>query len=375
MLNKMTRCLLPFMLCLSLPAWTACGGDDPDTPMTNINLFGDLDAETQAALPLKAVTSLTDIGLWPSDLAIYGDYAYVVDSGNNAITRIHLTDFKVEKNYIDLGADASPYAVYADAEDIYVALQGKGTVARISSANPTDIATAASDLRAPTAILTAGDALCIADSEYDYASPQNTKGSIHVITSQGAFTVPSSSPNPAFIDTISLNGTTYLLSINAGVIDFATQTPPAKSCIDIWQIPQNLASAQPANSVCVSNANLGRVTTLDQMLYVGDGMTPTLYKLPLGSLLTKDAQFTYMPILNAPKGTTTPIAIGDHLAVIDFTSDSISWAAESAPQTYYLTTPAENPVKGPIDIVYDAARKQILILNSLSETIDVLAIK
>lgn len=377
MLNKLSRIL---SIALALSMFSACQSEEQEdnngTPSAPINLYGELDPDLKAALPLNAVTSLNDIGLWPSDLAIFGDYAYVVDSGNNAITRIGLNDLKVEKNYVDFGENASPYAIYANSEAIYVALQGNGTIARVAHDNPSEITTIANGLIAPTAVCANQGDTYIADSEYDYANPQNTKGSIHLKTTQGEATLPSTSPNPAFIETISLNGKPYLLSINAGVIDFITQTPPPKSCIDLWPLSDISTLAQPENSVCATNASLGRITVLNDTLYTGDAMTPTLYAVPTSKLLEPDATFDTQMLLDTPKGTLTPIAIDNKaLAVIDFTSDTITWLKDNRPLRFYLTAPAENPVKGPIDIVYDSPRNQILILNSLSETIDVLKVK
>lgn len=360
------------ILALSLPLFTAC--EDADEAFSYTNLFGKVTPEEQEMSPFTAVKSLEDVGLWPSDLDLYGDYAYVVDSGNNAITRISLSALTVEKNYADLGKDASPYAIHASNNALYVALQANGTIAQIPYSDPKAVTTVTEGLIAPTAVITHGENIIIADSEYDYATPQNTKGSIHFKTPQGETVLPSSSPNPAFLDIVTIEGKDYLLSINAGVIDFVNNTPPEKSCIDVWPLEDVSSLTKPVSYICIPAASLGRTAVIGDNLYAGDAMAPIYYIIPLSKLLSSPPKYSYStadPELT--KATITPVNVEDTLTMINFSQDTISWGDSYYFMTYSISGATENPVKGPIDIVYDAPRKHILILNSLSETVDVLS--
>lgn len=73
-------------------------------------------------------------------------------------------------------------------------------------------------------------------------------------------------------------------------------------------------------------------------------------------------------------GLTTPVAVGSSLIVTDFNHDTVSWVRDGEILNLKLS-PAEDAPKGPIDAVYDAARQQILVLNSTSGSIDVMRVK
>ena len=86
-------------------------------------LFGNLSDDVRASLPIVGVKEIGGLGSYPSDLSIAGEHAYIVDYSNNAIHRVDLERYVVDKNFIDLGQNAGPYSVYANGDNIWVTTQ------------------------------------------------------------------------------------------------------------------------------------------------------------------------------------------------------------------------------------------------------------
>ncbi len=350
------------------------GNHTPDTPSTTpINLFGKLTEEQKNALPLLPLKTLNNMGLYPSDMALFGDYAYVVDSGNNTIHRIKLDDLSVEKNYVDLGLDASPYAAFADKDALYVAAQGKQAVYKYPHENPADFSIVASGLIAPTAVYTQNGSIYIADSEYDYATPSKTGGKVHVISdTQDAFYLTSTAQNPGFLDHCPMFN--WIFSVNSGVITFGqTMIPPEKSCVDVWEIATLSSDRKnaPLRTYCLENTSLGRTIKSNVVLYIGDALKPAIHSLDIKSINADAAEFKTIKLSDDEIGMTTPVDLDNHLAVLEFNHDTLTWF-ENEKQTTYRLSSTKAASKGPIDAVYDSPRKQLLILNSTSGSVDVL---
>lgn len=348
--------------------------EDTDSSSGDVlNLFGKLTDEQKKTVPLTPLKTLNDMGLYPSDMDLYGDYAYVVDSGNNTIHRIKLDDLSVEKNYVDLGLDASPYAAFADKDALYVAAQGKQAVYKYPHDNPGNFSVVASGLVAPTAVYTKNGSIYIADSEYDYANPTQTGGKVHVISdTQDAFTLTSTSQNPGFLDHCPMFN--WIFSVNSGVITFGqTMLAPEKSCVDVWEIASLSGDKEntPIRTYCLENTSLGRTIKSNVVLYIGDALKPVIHALDIKSINAGTAEFKTITLSNDDTGMTTPVDVENHLAVLEFNHDTITWFEDEKQTTYRLSS-SKAAAKGPIDAVYDATRKQLLILNSTSGSVDVL---
>lgn len=358
-----------------------CGCDDEDNTQKyeDFYIFGDLSEADRTQLPVSAVKSIDAAGLYPSDMAMDGDDVLIVDSGNNAINRLNLEDLSLEKAYIDLGQNASPYAVWVDSENLYVALQGTTkTVQSYSRANPDEMTTLEADWIAPTAVISNQDAIFVADSEYDYTAPTDSKsGKIYRFDKSGdvTATMTTTAQNPGFLDLIEVNGENYLIAVDAGIITFGeTTVPPKTSCVDFWKLSTlSQEMTAPVATYCLENASLGRTAVVDQTLYIGDALRPVVHTLSLDSLKTDRREMGEIAILEGETlGLTTPLNVADTLVVFNYNDSTMTWFGGDETLRIRLT-PSSEVYKGPIDALYDAVRRQIVILNSGSGSLDILS--
>lgn len=372
--------LVLFTVLLAACGFSACSDDnsssDNDSTQEPVWIFDDFSDAQKDSLPVIPVKSINDMGQWASDIHLFGDYAYVVDSGNNAIHRIHLADLSVDKNYVDLGQNASPYAAYADEKSLYVAVQGKQSVIAYPHDNLASPQVIKDNLVAPTAIYSHNDMLLIADSEYDYNDATKTGGKIYVQSDKtGLIQLISSSQNPGFLDYCPTNE--WIFSINSGVISFYPETtPPEKSCLDVWDAKNLSAETEnkPIYSFCVDHASLGRTTKHQNTLYVGDALKPIVHVMVVEDMKKTGTAFTELVLSEESSGLTVPVDMGSMLGIIEYNHDMLYLTDGTEIKSYRLSK-SDVSAKGPIDAVYDSARKQLLILNSNAGSVDVLKLQ
>lgn len=367
-------------ICMILVVSGCAENDENNNTVQELNgtyLFGNIPDEVKAKLPMEAVKSIPDIGLYPSDIEIYGDYAYVVDSGNNAIHRIHLESLNVDKAYIDLGQNAGPFAVHVNDKAVYVSCQGSVSAVYRFDLNDNLSQTTVLEqttLIAPTDIVTYGDdKFVVLDSEYDYAN-MTAAGSVYGLDNTGnVYSLKTVAQDPVFADILNINGQELVAWVTAGVVTWGTETiPPEKSCLEFFD-PAD--SSHTLQSVCMKNLSLGRMAVTDTSVCVGNALLSQIHCIAKGSLKTASQFEETIAIHENDLGLTTPVSVGDNrLAVTDFNHDTISWIEEGN-VLHLRLSPSEDAPKGPIDAVYDAERQQILVLHSTAGSVDVLRVK
>lgn len=322
------------------------------------------------------------LGSYPSDLGCYGDGVFVVDYSNNAVHRVDLAAKTVENAYVDLGQNAGPYSVYADADAIYVASQGVAQVLRVAHADKKQtVIFAAPDVVAPTDVVTVEGTVFVADSEYDYVDSSKTGGKILALTPDGkVISHATSTQNPVNLQMIGSGEEALLVAANAGVIlwsaDFSTQTPPEKSCIDVWKVSDFLNDpASVPRTFCVANASIGRMAVAGGALYLGDALAPRVFSIDVDALSgAVSGELVPIELLGGAGTTvTTPVAIPskDRPVVLDFANDAIHLSTETGGPVYSLTS-SKAAVKKPIDACFNADRRELVVLNSAAGSVEIL---
>ena len=360
---------------------SACSDDGESTHIqdvgdVDIHIFGPMTEELKAEMPLLPVKTIDELGSWPSDITISSDYAFVV-AGNNVIHRIHLDTLEVERNYIDLGQNAAPYSAEADEEALYVALQGNGTVVKYPHSNPKDSTVVLKDLVAPTAIYLRDGNIFVTDSEYDYSDPSKTGGKLYaILKDKGTVVLDTTVQNPGFLEYCPMFN--LIMSVNSGIVTFNQETKvstaPEKSCVDIWKI-DNLSTDGEHNpdwTFCRENTTLGRTYKSSGILYVGDGLKSSIHAVNILDIPENKAVFETIKLSDEAVGLTTPVDLGNQLAVLDFNNDRLYWFEGKKVKTSYRLSESKAAGRGPIDAVFDTERKQLLILNSNAGSVDVL---
>lgn len=368
---------------------SSCGDEsNGDASSDGVLLFDDnLSAAQIAALPLIGEAQVGDLGSYPSDLGMFGDYLYVVDYSNNAIHRVHADTLKVEKNDLDLGQNAAPYSVYADNSAVYVALQGAERTERIVRVSHDDqsksVVLTSSECQAPTDVVTVNGYTIVADSEYDYADATKTGGAIIVVTpDQKKISHQTHAQNPVFLQVIDGNSQPLVLAVEAGVTQYdASFNPilPEKTCLEVWKLSELAQNTQaPSRVFCLPHEVLGRMTLTDTHVFFGNASHALVHSMALSDVRnapsSDDAIQTIRLDENTDMTTTTPLWVNGVVSVLEFRNSRLIWDLDGEAQTFYLTQSEVAP-KNPIDAVYDAERRRMYVLNSTSGSIDVLKIQ
>ncbi len=364
------------------------GCDDADDAKIDPIYLFDASAD-YSQYPIAGAKEIKGFGAYPNDIAIAGNYGYVVDYSNNAIHRIDLTSGETEFAFIDLGQNAGPYSVYADAGIIYVTVQGANAIWQYDAdgrkQSVIDGVTLKQTLIAPTDIAAYGDYAYIADSGYNYADPARTKGTIFSLMPDGSVESESGNAiNPAFLRILEIGDEAYTLVSDAGVIlynsDYAIQSMPERTCVWMSKIgAQGKRLGNERGHACAKNTSIGSLAWDKDTLYVGDATNPQYHTVALSDLINgkpsddnlklKTHRFSDEAYTTAVK----PLVVGNALAVLDSAKDTLRWI-EDGKETIFALSRGEVR-KMPIDAEYDAKNNQIVILNSASGTVDIVKVR
>ena len=384
-----SKIFLRALLAMLAMAVSACSDDEGASPnasdlrdLDGTCLFDDFgDSEVQP--PLSPLITVEDVGLYASDFTWHADSAYVVDYSRNAVHRIDLNRHALSKNYIDLGQDAGPYSVYADDEAVYVTCQGIVQVVKVTHAGGQKTTVLdGSRVKAPVDVVTHEGTTFVADSEYDYADASRTGGMIYAVTAEGdVISHKTTSPNPAFLHIVGGGSESFLVSVNAGVVSFSATsdpTPPDKSCIDVWNIRDFIEQAEVSpRTFCVTGASLGRPALVGEELVLGDALQPSLYAISLDDLKSassSDAVLRKIPVAASRNTVMTPVSVQGNLAAVDYNGQAFVWFEDGTPISFLLTKSEAAPM-GPIDVLYDDVRKQVLILKSAAGSVSIFEVR
>ena len=370
-----------------------CSDDDKSTTKTTQNdpnewaqydntyLFGSISEDAKAVLPVIPGKTLDNLGLmYPNDIVMNQTHAFIVDSGNNTIHRIALDTLDVEKNFVDLGQNVGPASAYADQDNLYIVCNMTSQVVKVDlKTQAKSVILSADKLISGYNVLKVDNAVIVSDSEYDLSNPSNTKGSLIVIKDDGSInSFDTETPNPTSIANIKVGEKQYIVSSNSGIVQYGSNgemTAPDKSCIQLWALEELMGGDTPfVKTHCETNSSVGKISVSDTHLYVGDGVTPKVYSTDITKLPDFDI-WTSAAFGNAKDlGMTIPLVVGSDLAVFNFNADTLTWVRGDKRINLKLSQ-TEASKKGPISAIYDANHKQILVLNSLSGSIDVLKIR
>lgn len=382
-------CKLPMIVFLAFAGVSGVAGcDDADEASSDPIYLFDASAD-YSQYPLAGAKEIKGFGAYPNDIAVAGNFGYIVDYSNNAVHRIDLTSGETEFAFIDLGQNAGPYSVYADDGRIFVTVQGANAVWQYDAdgrkQSVIDAKTLKQTLVAPTDIAVYGDYAYIADSGYNYADPAQTKGTIFSLMSDGSVESESGNAiNPAFLRIIEIGDEAYTLVSDAGVIlynsDYTIKSMPERACAWMSKIgAQGKRTGNERGHACAKNTSIGSLSWDKDTLYVGDATKPQYHTVALSDLINGKASDDNLKLkahrLSDEDYTTTikPLVVGNALAVLDSAKDTLHWIEDGKETVFALSQ--GDVRKMPIDAEYDAKNNQIVILNSASGTVDFVKVK
>ena len=233
--------------------------------------------------------------LGPTTNAIrrFGEWAYIVESGANTVSRVSLDGERFEPGFIDVGNGRNPYDAVVDAREgrVLVAnlIAGSLTVADAETGEVLrEIVDPRLDSAASVAVL--GEHVYVTSLDYE---GYNTYGDGSVVVlDRTDYTVlgeiPTAAKNPQFLDVERIDGVERLIVSDTGALRFDERGafPASDGAIELWTpgadplAPERVVARIPhrAGSRVGAPGRPVRVPGTDT-LYVASATAPVLLKL------------------------------------------------------------------------------------------------
>ena len=235
-------------------------------------------------------------GTWPNTLIYYEDALYIVNSGDNTVSKTTLSgDFNTVADFVNTGEGANPYEVafWGTGNDgrIYVTnmMTNSVVIASLSDGSIIDKIEHES-FSSPSDVLVTEDYLLV--TNINYGTGRLEEGSLTVFDRKDLSfinNIPSTQKNPQFMTIY--NDRLYL--VNSGVTFNPTTYDPevqGDSGIDIFILETLGTASAPDNNIVIpkldSDLMLGApgevVVSADKKFgYMGSGLSPILFKIDL----------------------------------------------------------------------------------------------
>ena len=301
------------------------------------------------------------IGMWPNSLYKDGSDVYVADSGNNEIDIYHIESGQYEDSKIKLPVDSNPLQVSTDDSNVYIVASKSNLIYQYNKASGELTALNITGLNMPYSILTSGGCHVIVNSEYDYDNG-TAAGSIAKICGSDDTRLPTTCKNPVDIKSLD-NG--YLLSCS-GVYQYdsnyaitRTQGSALQKLDSNFDVVKSIFADDDPGTAAISKDYIVTGSSFKGVAHLLDHDLNVLdtYTIGDGSASMLVARYLY----------------DDNFVIADFNHDKLFFvkvgSGKFVVQFEAAISDSEVARKGPLDIIYD--NHSILVLNSLSETLDI----
>lgn len=314
------------------------------------------DLELETLVPVK-----TDIkvGLYPNRILLNGDYAYIVNSGDNTVGRLDLATFDYDNNFIILPQDTNPYALAVMDNHLLVSSVGRYSGDYIVSFDLDSLEeeVLVEDLFMVSDLRTSNSCVNFIESEYDY-SVGEAEGKLTTLCSGLFSSVKTDCSNPA---TVRSQGKSIYISCS-GVYEYDSS--------------YNISGTE-GSGVCIYKDSLELETCL---LEGEDTGTISLWG---DSLLVGSTFSGVLTIVSGDKIETNLIAENtminpyylkdDKALLLDFNNSKVYLynLIDKEIEVSYNLSETELDKRGSIDLAYDSSLNRVYILNTLSSTVDI----
>jgi len=355
-------------------------GSDTQVPVCSVR-WADVD-------PASAVQNdVTTLGVYANTITIDGEFAYVVNSGDNTIQRYSTADpaGSSNKRFVDEGTNKNPFdlAIYGDRIYITNSFEGSITVAALSTGAVLST-TILPELVSPQDIVATEGYLLVANTEFTFPAPSERFGSLVVLSRSDTPAlvnrIPTTQSNPQFVRVV--GDTVYV--VNSGRTDYDMDTgivsPGTDGGLDTLALSTLAAANGVDGNVSLPPSGLvgnpGTPTIVGTTMFLGSGTASVLFQIDLSTL-------------SAVRGTNAPIVLGDTgtsgfavpslgpdglLYVADFNNDKVSVFDPACGavigQPIGVGSSAEM-MEGPFDMAWDASGKAHIVM-SVSSSLTVL---
>lgn len=329
------------------------------------------------------------VGTYPNQILLNDGALYLVNSGDNAIQKIDLTDGPTEQNpFISLPEGSNPYIMTIDNNnELFVTNLMKNSYSRAMLDSPSDVKTITFDgensLKAPEGIAVNNENIFITNANYTTDANWVTTYNDGFITmtdkTNNTFIkkIPTTQKNPqrAFI----LNNKLYV--INSGIVESDANYimyPKSNSGIDILDL-SNIDSGFSNIKIPFTDGKLSgfagayTLSNDNKSLYMASGTAPELYYFNIkDSVMLRN---TENPIIIDTFDTPTSVMLNlttveNYLFVTNFNNDTLY--VLDINDNYKVVIKADigedsNTMEGAQGITYDKVNKKVYIFFGISK--------
>lgn len=350
------------------------------------------------------VTTISEIGATANQVVVDGDYAYIVASGDNVIQRLKLSDRTLEKNYIDVGQNANPYAMTVAGDDIYIACSSNHTIVKVSKKDPkqiTTILTQADGINGPSDILFKQGTVYVTNTEYDMET-YVPEGSIFTmkIAGQEKYSYKTQYLNPTAMYDYHLKHYQGMITVFTGSYLFDADYNITGFDQSAVGMSANFGENLQYDAYLLKNVDVGKVAPLlgGKHFVVGTAASAEIHLITIDDTAETVQDRFAVSAMKLPGELSSfhPVAVSEERVVLaNFNADVLyqldatdpdvaAWlggddsahdaAVQAVVSTKLALSSSAVDRRGPISMAWDASRNQLLVLNTLSETLDIVTI-
>jgi sugar lactone lactonase YvrE len=378
-MNRLFRLTLGLLLALSL---TACGSSD-STDETETGGNGDTSTQdvvddsssmpSDGTEPDEETTSngggcrsvesqsvekeVTSIGASSNQIVKDGDFLWIVESGDNVVSRYNLETDSYTSGFIDVGSGRNPYsiAIAKEARRVYITNFASDSIT-VADYDTGDVVQEieAESLASPSGIALTESSIYVTNINLD--GREYGDGSVTVLKRSDfstAGTLNTAQKNPQFVETVKINGNNTVIVAETGVISFGeggSVSGVSEGAIEIWTEPSGDGQLEKTTLTIEnleSNPTLGgpgriAITPDKSSAYVASGTAPVLFKVDLADKELERGVDNPIQMYETEGSSLDSIDIADNgiLALTAFNKDAL----------YLYDTDCDEKIAGPIDL-------------------------
>ena len=379
--------VLTILLTMTMFFFISCGEDDsPEETKCNASCLS-----WEKCVNDACELAVTDLGFttgtFPNEMLLNDGALYLVNSGDNAIQKIDLSDNTNTNPFISLPANSNPYYMTIDNNELFVANLTGNSYSRVMLDDASNVTTTVFEndeaLKGPEGIAVSSDNIFITNTNSSTDENWVTTYSDGFITlvnkSDNTFnkkiTTNQKNPQRAFV----LNNKLFV--INSGIVEFDASYigyPKSDSGIDVLDL-SNIDAGFTNTVIPFTDGKLSgfagsySLSNDNKKLYLASGSAPELYSYDIenNAMLKNTDNPIIIDTFNSPSSVMLNLTtVEKYLFVVNFNNDNLYIL--DTEDNYKVVSKLDigedsETMEGPQGITYDKINKKVYIFFGISK--------